>query len=148
MKAIAIVGSPRKNGNTELLAAHTLEAIAEEGIYTELVRLAGLTIAPCTACMACKKEDDCSIKDDFRQVYPKMKEADAIILASPVYYGSATALIKALMERRRFPRQGGRAAGSGAASRQEFYLLPAHAVVPDTGLLYTGLFLLERGHRP
>jgi len=99
MKAVAIVGSPRKGGNTELLSAHTLESIAEEGIDTELVSLAGLKILPCTACMACKKGEKCSIEDDFQGVYNKMKAADAIILASPVYYGSATALIKSLMER-------------------------------------------------
>ncbi|HJX03293.1 MAG TPA: flavodoxin family protein [Dehalococcoidia bacterium] len=99
MKVIAIVGSPRKNGNTEILSAHTLKAIAEEGLDTEIVRLAGLEIKPCTACMACAKEGKCPIEDDFYPVYLKMKEADGIILASPVYYGSATALIKALMER-------------------------------------------------
>jgi len=99
MKVIGIVGSPRKNGNTELLTRHTLKAIAEEGLDTELVRLAGLDIRPCTACMACKKEEVCSIEDDLFPIYLKMKEADGIILASPVYYGSATALIKALMER-------------------------------------------------
>jgi multimeric flavodoxin WrbA len=99
MKAVGIVGSPRKNGNTELLTAHTLKAIAEDGVETELVRLAGLDIRPCTACMACKKEERCSIEDDLFPVYLKMKQADAIILASPVYYGSATALIKGVMER-------------------------------------------------
>jgi len=99
MKVIGIVGSPRKNGNTELLTRHTLKAIAEEGVDTELIRLAGLDIRPCTACMACKKEENCSIEDDLFPIYLKMKEADGIILASPVYYGSATALIKALMER-------------------------------------------------
>ena len=99
MKVIAIVGSPRKNGNTELLAAHALKAIAEEGLDTELVRLAGLDIRPCNACMICTKEEKCSIKDDLFPIYLKMKEADGIILASPVYYGSATALIKGLMER-------------------------------------------------
>ena len=99
MKVVAIVGSPRKNGNTELLAAHTLRAIAEEGLETELIRLAGLDIRPCNACMICTKEERCSINDDLFPVYLKMKEADGIILASPVYYGSATALIKALIER-------------------------------------------------
>ncbi len=99
MKVIAITGSPRKNGNTESLAAHALKAIAEEGLDTELVRLAGLDIKPCSACMICKEEDKCSIDDDFLPVYEKMKQADGIILASPVYYGSATSLIKALMER-------------------------------------------------
>ena len=99
MKVIGIVGSPRKNGNTELLTKHTLKAISEEGLDTELIRLSGLEIKPCTACMACKEQEICSIKDDLFPIYLKMKEADGIILASPVYYGSATALIKALMER-------------------------------------------------
>lgn len=99
MKVIGIVGSPRKNGNTESLTLHTLKAITEEGLDTELIRLADREIKPCNACMACQKEECCSIRDDLFPIYIKMKEADGIILASPVYYGSATALIKALMER-------------------------------------------------
>ena len=99
MKVVSIIGSPQKNGNTEILTAHTLEAIAEEGIDTELIPLAGLDIRPCNACMACDDGEQCSIKDDLFPIYLKMKEADGIILASPVYFGSATALIKALMER-------------------------------------------------
>ncbi len=99
MKVVAVVGSPRKNGNTEILAAHTLKAIAEEGIETELISLAGKDIRGCTACMACAKEEKCSIQDDLPPIYEKMKAADGIILASPVYYGSCTALLKGLMER-------------------------------------------------
>lgn len=99
MKAIGIVGSPRKNGNTEIITRHTLKAIEEEGIETELITLAGLSIQGCTACMACAKQEGCPIEDDVLPIYHKMKAADGIILASPVYYGSATALIKALMER-------------------------------------------------
>ena len=99
MKAVGIVGSPRKGGNTEFMTRHTLKAIEEEGIETELISLAGLDIRGCTACMACAKKEGCPIDDDLLPIYYKMKEADAIILASPVYYGSATALIKALMER-------------------------------------------------
>jgi multimeric flavodoxin WrbA len=102
MKVIGIVGSPRINGNTEIATAHALKAIAEEGLETELIRLAGLEIKPCTGCMACTKEEKCSIEDDLFPVYLKMKKADGIILASPVYYGSATALIKALIERAGF----------------------------------------------
>lgn len=99
MKVIGIVGSPRKNGNTELLTKHTLQAISEEGLRTELIRLAGLEIKPCNACMACQKQEMCPIEDDLFPIYLKMKKAQGIVLASPVYYGSATALIKALMER-------------------------------------------------
>ncbi len=99
MKIVGIVGSPRKKGNTEILTAHALNAIAEEGLDTDLVRLAGLDIRPCDACMVCRKEERCPIEDDFFPVYLRMKEADGIILASPVYFGSATALIKGLMDR-------------------------------------------------
>ncbi|MBU2608649.1 MAG: flavodoxin family protein [Chloroflexi bacterium] len=99
MKILGIVGSPRKNGNTELLTAHTLKAVAEEGLDTELLSLAGLDIRPCNACMVCVNEEWCPIEDEFFPVYLKMKEASGIILASPVYYGSATALMKALIER-------------------------------------------------
>ena len=99
MKAVAVVGSPRKNGNTEILTRHTLKAMEEEGIDTELIRLAEMDVRPCTACDACKKEERCTIDDDLWPIYLKMKEADAIILASPVYFSSATPNIKALMDR-------------------------------------------------
>jgi multimeric flavodoxin WrbA len=99
MKAIAIVGSPRKKGNTEILASHTLKALEEEGLDTELVRLANSDIKPCTACDACQKEEQCTIDDDFWPIYNKMKAADVIIFSSPVYFSSATPNLKALMDR-------------------------------------------------
>jgi len=99
MNVIGIVGSPRKQGNTEFLTAHTLKAISDEGLDTELIQLAGLDIRPCNACMVCKDEETCPIDDDLFPIYKRMKQADGIILASPVYFGSATAQIKALMDR-------------------------------------------------
>ena len=100
MKAIGIVGSPRKNGNTEILTQHTLKAIEEEGLDTVLLRLAGLDIRPCNACMVCRGDEErYPIDDDLFPLYTKIKEAEAVILASPVYFGSATALLKAFMER-------------------------------------------------
>ncbi|MFC2040802.1 flavodoxin family protein [Chloroflexota bacterium] len=100
MKAIGVVGSPRKGGNTEILTRYTLDAIEEEGLTTELMQLAGLDIRPCNACMVCRQgEEQCPIEDDLLPLYLKLKEADAIILASPVYFGSATALLKAFMDR-------------------------------------------------
>jgi multimeric flavodoxin WrbA len=99
MKALGIVGSPRKGGNSEILTAHCLKAVAEEGFETELVSLAGLDIKGCNACGYCFKNEGCSIKDDMQAVYVKMAAADALIVSSPVYYGSATSLIKGLLER-------------------------------------------------
>ena len=58
MKAIGVVGSPRKDGNTEFLTKHTLQAIAEEGVDTELMSLAGLDIRPCDACMVCRGDEE------------------------------------------------------------------------------------------
>jgi multimeric flavodoxin WrbA len=108
MKAIAIVGSPRSGGNTEILARRALKVIEGEGLYTELISLASLEIKPCTACLVCKKEDRCPIEDDLWPVYMKMRESDAILLASPVYVGSATAQIKALMDRTAYMAYAGR----------------------------------------
>jgi len=98
-KAIGIVGSPRKGGNTEILTAHCLKAMAEEGLKTDLVRLAGLDIRGCNACGYCFEHEGCSIEDDFQGVFDKMITADAIIVGAPVYFSSAPALIKGLLER-------------------------------------------------
>jgi len=108
MKAVGVVGSPRKNGNTEILTKHTLKAIEEEGLDTEIIKLAGLDIRPCDACMVCRDEERCPIDDDLFPLYTKIKEAEAIILASPVYYGSVTALLKAFMERTGYIGRSGR----------------------------------------
>jgi multimeric flavodoxin WrbA len=99
VKAIGIVGSPRKGGNTEILTAHCLKAMAEEGLDTELVRLAGQDIRGCNGCDYCRENEGCSIEDDLQPIFDKMVKADAIIVASPVYFGSATSLVKGLLER-------------------------------------------------
>jgi multimeric flavodoxin WrbA len=99
VKAVAFCGSPRKNGNTEMMCRHALQAIEEEGVETELVRLSDYEIKGCTACDACMKVERCAVKDDLMPLYEKMKAADAVILASPVYICSATPEIKALIDR-------------------------------------------------
>ncbi len=99
MKVIAFVGSPREEGNTVLATREALEVIAQSGIETELVRLAEKDIRPCTGCEACASGETCSINDDLLPLYFKAKEADAIILATPVYFSSASAQLKAFMDR-------------------------------------------------
>jgi multimeric flavodoxin WrbA len=107
MKAVGIVGSPRKGGNTEILTAHCLKSIAEEGIKTEMLPLAGLNIRGCIDCGYCREHpNECSIKDDMQAVRAKMVEADAIIISTPVYFGAATALVRGLMERSAFCGRG------------------------------------------
>ena len=96
---VGIVGSPRVGGNTERLVQEALKAAEADGATIELVRLAGTEVKPCDACLSCRRTGECRVKDDFRPIFDKMVEADGIILASPVYFGSATPQIKALIDR-------------------------------------------------
>lgn len=98
-RIVGIVGSPRVKGNTEILVAEALRAAEEDGAETEIIRLAGKRIEPCDDCRSCMKTGKCGIKDDFKRVFDKMVQADGIILASPVYFGSATPQIMALVHR-------------------------------------------------
>ena len=99
MKIIGIVGSPRLGGNTEILTRIALEEIAKEGVETELVSLAGKRIEPCDGCRGCAETGKCHFKDDFQGIFRKMKNADGIILSSPVYYGGASPQIVTLISR-------------------------------------------------
>ena len=99
IRILGVVGSPRVKGNTERLVAETLKTAEAEGAETELLTLAGKEIKPCDACLSCKKTGECHVKDDFNSIFDKMVAADGIILASPVYFGSATPQIKALIDR-------------------------------------------------
>jgi multimeric flavodoxin WrbA len=80
--------------------------MAEEGLETELVLLAGLDIRGCNHCGYCHENEGCSIEDDLQPVYDKMAAADALIVASPVYFSSATSLVKGLLERVGFMGRG------------------------------------------
>jgi multimeric flavodoxin WrbA len=99
-KIIGIVGSPRRGGNTELLTKEVLQAAAAEGVETELILLAGKDIKPCDGCRQCREKNiDCHLKDDLPPIFHKIMAAEGLILATPVYIGSATAQIKALIDR-------------------------------------------------
>ena len=102
MKALAINGSPRKRGNTEILLKQVLAPLAAAGWETEFVQIGGASIRGCQACYQCfkKKNARCSQKDDaFNPCFEKMVAADAIILGSPTYFTDVSAEMKALLDR-------------------------------------------------
>ncbi len=100
MKVLAVNGSARKDGNTAVLIHRVLEELQKEGIETELIQLAGQSIEPCRACWACGGQKNCvHKKDSFRDIFEKMKEADGILLGSPVYSANISAKMQALLER-------------------------------------------------
>ena len=105
MKALAINGSPRKGGNTEILLRKALEPIAAAGHQTDYMQVGGTRIQGCRACGACGriKNKRCVIEDDiFNLAFAKIAEADAILIGSPTYFADMTAETKALVDRAGF----------------------------------------------
>ncbi|MDA3893446.1 MAG: flavodoxin family protein [Salinivirgaceae bacterium] len=101
MKVLGINGSPHKDGNTSLLIKEVFKVLEAEGIETEFYQLGGKQVHGCTACGKCRelKDGKCHIKNDaINECIPKMNEADAIIIGSPVYFANVTTEIKALID--------------------------------------------------
>jgi multimeric flavodoxin WrbA len=100
MHALAISGSPRQKGNTWQLLHLALEVLAEEGFTTEFISLHDKQVHPCTACGTCmKNKNQCAQEDDLQAILPKMHAADALLVGSPVYFGSAPPNLMALLDR-------------------------------------------------
>ena len=99
MKILAISGSPRKGGNTDTLLKVALDVLNKKRIETEFITLSGKKILTCTACMACSNKPLCILEDDFDTIFHSMLDSDGFIIGSPVYFGSATAEINALLDR-------------------------------------------------
>ena len=98
VQILGIVGSPRKNGNTEIIVKNALKAAETVGAETDIVLLSEKKVEPCIACGACSS-GKCVIDDDFMEVFQKMTKADGLIFASPSYYESMTPQMKALIDR-------------------------------------------------
>lgn len=109
MKVMAFNGSPRKKKwNTVTLLDNALQGAMSAGAETELVQLYDLSFSGCISCFSCKKlsrkEDGvCAVQDDLSAVLDRVKEADALIIGTPVYYGAESAATRAFLERLCFP---------------------------------------------
>lgn len=93
------MGSPKIDGNTSRLVTAILEGAAEKGAQTVIYNLASLDIKGCDACGRCQETGCCVIDDDMQELYREIKEADAVILGSPVYMWQMTAQTKLLIDR-------------------------------------------------
>ncbi len=131
MKIIAVNGSPRKEWNTATLLKKALEGAASEGAETELIHLYDLKYQGCISCFACKEKGGksygaCVINDSLEPVFRKIKEADALILGSPVYLASISGEMQSFLERLIFPSL--------------TYTMPPGSIFPKkipTGFIYT-----------
>jgi len=100
MKIVAVLGSPRAKSNSTALARKILNKAGELGAETEEFVLNKLEFKGCQGCETCKKKlDRCVLKDDLAAVLDAVKEADAVVLASPCYFGEVSAQFKAFFDR-------------------------------------------------
>ena len=106
MKVIGVVGSLRKDGNTEFAIKAALQASSEMGAETEVILLSDYNISACDGCGKCKSEP-CHIKDGMDSILTKIASTDAIILGTPVYYGSVAGGLKCFLDRCRPLKQQG-----------------------------------------
>jgi len=98
-RILAVIGSPRRNGNTHILVSKIAEAARAGGAVVDELFLGDLTIRECDGCHACWKGKECSKDDDMRAIYPAIIRSDVIIFGTPVYWYGPTALMKALIDR-------------------------------------------------
>ena len=93
------MGSPRIKGNTDLLLDEALKGARSQGAYVEKIIVDELEIAPCHENYGCLVDGNCVIRDDMDSIYPKLLEADVVIIASPIFFYGLTSQVKALIDR-------------------------------------------------
>ena len=99
IKTIAFLGSPRKDGNTDILLQETVKGIEAAGLTVKTFRLNLMNIKPCQNCGGCDETGECIIKDDMEEIYRDIRTADRIILASPIFFFALSAQSKIMIDR-------------------------------------------------
>jgi len=99
MKVIAFLGSPRENGNTELLLREAVRGVEESGPAVQVFNLNKMNIMPCQNCGGCDETGVCIYEDDMTRIYEAIRNADRIILASPIFFFALSAQTKIMIDR-------------------------------------------------
>lgn len=131
MKVVVILGSPRKDSNSEALADAAVAALPPSGLQVKTVKLGDLRFTGCQACFACKgKSETCVVQDDLAPALAQVAEADLVILSAPIYMGEVTGQMKCFID------------------RTFSYLVPDYVASPKPTRLAPGkklLFILTQG---
>lgn len=148
MKVTGISGSPNAGGNNEKIIELALGMAEEKGYETDKILLSRLKVLPCTDCGACRTAKECPIGDDMTDIYEKLETSDAFIVSSPVFFGSMSAQIKALLDRTILLRRNGFllkgkvggavAVGGSRNGGQEFTINAIHSWMHIHGMLVVG----------
>lgn len=108
MQVVAVNGSPRKSWNTATLLQKVLEGAESQGAKTEIFHLYELNYKGCVSCFSCKTKDGkgyghCAVKDGLTPLLKGVETVDALVLGSPLYYGTVTGEMRSFMERLLYP---------------------------------------------
>jgi len=98
-RILAVVGSPRRNGNTHILVSKIAEGAKANDAEVDELLLSDFTISECDGCHVCWKTEECIKSDDMLAIYPKIIRSDVIIFGTPVYWYGPTALMKGFIDR-------------------------------------------------
>ena len=98
-KILAVVGSPRKNGNTHILVSKIAEGAKAKDAEVDELLLGDFTISECDGCHVCWKTEECIKNDNMVTIYPRIIQSDVIIFGTPVYWYGPTALMKGFIDR-------------------------------------------------
>jgi multimeric flavodoxin WrbA len=100
-KVVVLLGSPRKKGNSAALAEQISAGAESAGADVTSFYLHEMDIGPCRACEGCQRSgaEGCVVQDDMQQIYPHLRAADAIVIASPIYWFTVSAQTKLMMDR-------------------------------------------------
>ena len=100
MLALGLQGSPRKNGNTSFLLSAFMNELEKLRAQVKVIEAGKKKILPCIECSVCEKEGFCPLDDDMKyEIYPLLRQADVIVVATPIFFYSAPAQLKALIDR-------------------------------------------------
>ena len=99
MKVLMLNGSPRANGNTQVALEEMKKVFEQEGIDVELVQVGNKAIRGCVACGGCRKIGKCVFDDGVNELVESFKDADGLVVGSPVYYASANSTLIAVLDR-------------------------------------------------
>ena len=100
-KIAVLIGSPRKNGNTEILANSFISGVDKQKNSIEVIHVIGKKVNGCIACDYCYRDSqhNCVQKDDMQEIYEKLKDADVIVIATPIYFYGISSQLKCIIDR-------------------------------------------------
>jgi len=148
MKITGISGSPNAGGNNERIIDLALGIVQQKGYEADKILLSGLSVSPCNDCGTCRTVKECPIDDDMAEIYETLETSDALIVSSPVFFGTVSAQLKALFDRTILLRRNGFllkgkvggaiAVGGSRNGGQEFAIQAIHAWMHIHGMLVVG----------